>query len=93
MITMLHEPPHLGEVLREEFLKPLGLSVTTAARILGVSYDTLSQIINGKSGVTQDIAQRLALHFRPSAESWLRHQDAWDRWHVGEKRVTGQESV
>lgn len=72
-------PPHPGESLREDVLAPLGLSVTTTAKALGVSRKTLSEIVNGKSPITPDIAVRLERAFSaPPAELWLRLQAAYD---------------
>ncbi len=79
-MSAMYNPPHPGELLREEFLKPLGLTVTEAARILGVSRKTLSQIVNCRVGISPEMALRLEMAFKPSAESWLRHQAAWDLW-------------
>ena len=72
-------PPHPGEHLREDVLGPLDLSVTETAKALGVSRKTLSEIVNGKSPVTPDIAVRLERAFStPPAEMWLRLQAAYD---------------
>jgi antitoxin HigA-1 len=72
-------PPHPGESLREDVLAPLGLSVTETAKALGVSRKTLSEIVNGKSPITPDIAVRLERAFlAPAAEMWLRLQAAYD---------------
>ncbi len=76
----MYNPPHPGEVLREDFLKPLGITITEAARLLGVSRKTLSQIVNCKAPIRPKMAIRLEMAFKPSAESWLRHQAAWDLW-------------
>ena len=59
----MHNPPHPGEVLRELCLKPLGLTVTQAARALGVSRKTLSGILNGRAGISPEMAVRLSLAF------------------------------
>ena len=72
-------PPHPGENLREDVLAPLGLSVTETAKALGISRKTLSEIVNGKSPITPDIAVRLERAFwAPPAEMWLRLQAAYD---------------
>ncbi|MEK8035567.1 MAG: HigA family addiction module antitoxin, partial [candidate division NC10 bacterium] len=70
----MHNPPHPGEVLRKLCLKPLGLTVTQAARALGVSRKTLSSILNGRSGVSAEMAIRLSIAFNTTAESWLNQQ-------------------
>jgi addiction module HigA family antidote len=64
-------PPHPGEALRELCLKPLSLTVTRAARALGVSRKTLSSILNGRAGISPEMAVRLSLAFNTTAESWL----------------------
>ncbi len=60
---MMHNPPHPGEVIRELCLEPLGVTVTAAARSLGVSRKTLSEILNGKSGISPEMAVRLSIAF------------------------------
>ena len=70
----MHNPPHPGEILRSLCLEPLGLTVTRAAEALGVSRKTLSTILNGRAGITPEMAVRLSIAFDPSAESWLNQQ-------------------
>jgi addiction module HigA family antidote len=84
----LNRPPtHPGEMLLEEFLKPLGISQSEFAVRLGVSFPRLNEIIRRKRGVTPDTALRLARVLGMSAEFWLGLQLDWDLWHVmrGEK--------
>lgn len=76
----MHNPPHPGEVLRELCLEPLGLSVTRAAEALGVSRKTLSAILNGRSGISPEMALRLSKAFGTTAESWLNQQMQYDLW-------------
>lgn len=76
----MHNPPHPGEVLRELCLEPLGISVTDTAEALGVSRKTLSAILNGRSGISPEMAIRLAKAFNTSAESWLNQQVQYDLW-------------
>ena len=82
----MHNPPHPGEVLRELCLKPLGLTVTDAARALDVSRKTLSGILNGRAGISSEMAVRLSLAFGTSAESWMNQQTQYDLWHVERRR-------
>ncbi len=82
----MHNPPHPGEVLRALCLEPLGLTVTAAARALGVSRKTLSSIVNGRAGVSPEMAIRLSLAFDTSAESWLNQQLQYDLWRAERKR-------
>ncbi len=78
-----HRPPtHPGEMLLEEFLKPLGISQSAFARQLEVSFPRLNEIINGKRSVTTDTALRLARVTGMSAEFWLGLQQDWDLWHA-----------
>lgn len=81
----MHNPPHPGEVLRELCLGPLDLSVSDAARALGVSRKTLSAILNGRAGISPEMAVRLSIAFDTSAESWLNQQTQYDLW-IAEKR-------
>jgi addiction module HigA family antidote len=78
----MHNPPHPGEVLSELCLKPLGLSVTQAAHALGVSRKTLSSIVNGRAGMSPEMAIRLSKAFDTTTESWLNQQVQYDLWHA-----------
>ncbi len=78
-----HRPPtHPGEMLREEFLVPLGISQSAFAIRLGVSFPRLNEIVNAKRGVTTDTALRLARVTGMSADFWLGLQQDWDLWHA-----------
>ena len=74
----MHDPPHPGGVIRRQCLEPLGLSVTAAAEGLGVTRQALSDLLNGKAGVSVDMAIRLSKAFGSSAETWLGLQTAYD---------------
>ncbi|MFN3238673.1 MAG: HigA family addiction module antitoxin [Pseudomonadales bacterium] len=78
----MHNPPHPGEVLRELCLEPLGLSVTEAAEALGVSRKTLSAILNGRAGISPEMAIRLSKAFDTTPESWLNQQLQYDLWRA-----------
>jgi addiction module HigA family antidote len=78
----MHNPPHPGEVLRELCLEPLGLSVTDTAKALGVARKTLSAILNGRSGISPEMAIRLGKAFDTSPESWLTQQIQYDLWRA-----------
>ena len=82
----MHNPPHPGELLRELCLAPLGLSVTEAAQALGVSRKTLSSILNGRSGISPEMAVRLSIAFNTTSESWLQQQLQYDLAHAELKR-------
>ncbi|WP_281171347.1 HigA family addiction module antitoxin [Desulfatirhabdium butyrativorans] len=78
-----HRPPtHPGEMLLEEFLKPLGISQRSFAIRLGVSYPRLNEIIRGHRSITPDFALRLAQVLGMPAEFWLNLQQDWDLWHA-----------
>lgn len=74
----MHAPPHPGRIVRQECLEPLGLTVTGAAAALGVTRQALNNVVNGKSGISADMALRLAKAFGSSPETWLRLQMAHD---------------
>jgi len=82
----MHNPSHPGEVLRELCLQPLHLSVTEAAVALGVSRKTLSSILNGRSGISPEMAVRLSIALGTTAESWLRQQLQYDLAQAEAKR-------
>lgn len=80
MSLHMHNPPHPGEIIRELCLVPMGLSVTAAAKALGVSRKTLSELLNGKSGISPEMAIRLSIAFKTTPESWLSQQMQHDLW-------------
>jgi antitoxin HigA-1 len=78
-----HRPPtHPGEMLLEEFLKPLKITQSAFAARLGVSFPRLNEVINAKRSVTPDTALRLARVTGMSADFWLGLQQDWDLWHA-----------
>lgn len=78
-----HRPPtRPGEMLLEEFLKPLGVSQSAFAVRLGISFPRLNEIVRGKRGVTPDTALRLGRVLGTSADFWLGLQQDWDLWHA-----------
>ena len=86
MSLTMYNPPHPGEVIRELCLDPLDLSVTTAAKALGVTRKSLSELLNGRSGVSTEMALRLAIAFDTTPESWLSQQMQYDLWKARRKR-------
>ena len=88
MSMQMHNPPHPGEVIRDLCLEPLGLSVTEAAEGLGVTRKTLSAILNGRAGISPEMALRLAMAFDTTPESWLNQQTQYDLW-VAKKASKG----
>lgn len=83
---LMHNPPHPGEVIRELCLEPLNLSVTEAAKALGVSRKTLSAILNERAGISPEMAIRLSIAFDTTAESWLNQQTQYDLWIAEQRR-------
>ena len=77
-MTRMHNPPHPGEVLRDGVFTGTGITVTDFARRIGVTRVTLSNVLNGKNGVSADMAVRLAAALGGSAESWLHMQAQYD---------------
>lgn len=82
----MHNPPHPGEIIKALCLDPLGLTITSAAAALGVSRKTLSAILNGRSGISPEMAVRLSIAFGTSSESWLNQQVQYDLWHAEQGR-------
>lgn len=83
----MKNPPHPGSSVLTECIEPLGLSVTTAARKLGVTRTTLSELVNCKRGISPEMAVRLSKVFGGSAELWLRLQAAYDLAQIPADRI------
>ena len=84
----MHAPPHPAEILREDILPSLGISVTEAAKQLGVNRVTLSRLLNEKAGISAEMALRLHAWLgkdSPSPESWLHQQANYDLWKAKQK--------
>ena len=93
---MMKNPPHPGLSVRHDCLEPLGLSVTAAARKLGVSRKQLSEVVNARSGISPEMAIRLDRAFGGGADTWFRMQAAYDLAqamkkadHIQVERITG----
>lgn len=88
----MFNPAHPGEIIREDCLKPLGLTVTAAAAGLGVSRKALSELLNGRAGVSADMAIRLEKAGWSRADAWMRIQAQRDLWvarqHADHLKVT-----
>lgn len=89
----MHNPPHPGEIIRELCLDPLGLSVSDAAKALRVSRKTLSEILNGRAGVSPEMAIRLAIAFDTTPQSWMAQQAQYDLWKANKKRKALEKKV
>lgn len=82
MISRNRPPTHPGGILKRHYLEPLSLTITKAAKALGVSRKTISKIVNEWGDVTPDMALRLAKAFRTTPELWLNLQRNYDLWHA-----------
>ena len=82
----MHNPPHPGEILKQLCLEPLGLTITEAAKALGISRKSLSAIVNGRAGISPEMAIRLSLAFDTTAENWLNQQVMFDLWKAEQHR-------
>ncbi len=76
----MYNPPYPGEIIRELCIEPLGLTVTEAAKAIGVTRKTLSALLNGRSGISPEMALRLSKVFGRSPEGWLQLQLQFDLW-------------
>ncbi len=82
---IMHDPPHPGEIIREDCLTPLHLTVTAAAEWLGVSRQSLSELLNGHNGLSAEMAIRLEKAGWSNAETWLGIQLAHDLWRAQQR--------
>ena len=80
-------PPHPGATILRDCIEPLGLSITDAAVALGVSRNSLSELVNAKRGISPEMAVRLSKAFGASAESWLAQQINYDLAHVAANKI------
>jgi addiction module HigA family antidote len=83
----MKNPPHPGIFVFDECIEPLGLTITDAAAALGVTRTTLSELVNGKRGISPEMAVRLSMVFGGSAESWLVQQAQYDLAQVPASRI------
>jgi addiction module HigA family antidote len=81
-MKLLRSPTHPGEILKRLYLKPLNLSTVELAKAIAVSRKTISKLINGRGGITAEMAIRLALAFDTTPQLWLNLQQNYDLWHV-----------
>jgi len=83
----MKNPPHPGGFVFRQCIEPLGLNITLAAKALGVTRTTLSELVNEKRGISPEMAVRLSKVFGGSAESWLVQQAQYDLAHVRADRI------
>ena len=77
---VMYNPPHPGEIIRKFCIEPLGLTVTETSKAIGVTRKTLSALLNGRSGISPEMALRLSKVFGRSPEGWLKLQLQYDLW-------------
>jgi len=85
MKIMQRKPTHPGQILKEDYLEPLGVSITELSKVLGVSRKTLSKIINERGSVTPEMALKLSRAFDTSPEFWINLQRNYDLWVAANK--------
>lgn len=83
---MIHNPKHPGLLVKNLCLTPLGLSVTKAAKILKISRPTLSKLLNGRIGISPEMAIRLSIVFKTSDNLWINLQGSYDLWKAQRKK-------
>ena len=81
----MQDPPHPGGIVRRQCLEPLGLTVTRAAQVLGVTRQALSELLNGRTGISVEMAIRLSKAFGSTPETWLGMQTAYDLWQARDR--------
>ncbi len=82
----MFNPPYPGKIIKEEVIAALGLTVEKAAKMLDVDRVTLSRVINGKAGISVDMAMRLSEALGTSSEVWLRMQQSYDLWQAQQRK-------
>lgn len=83
---MIHNPKHPGRLIKSLCLEPLGLSVTEAAKALKVSRPTLSKLLNGRIGISPEMAIRISVVFSTSDKLWVDLQSTYDLWKAQQKK-------
>ena len=79
---MMYNPPHPGVIVKKALIDGANLNITEAAEVLGIGRVSLSKIINGRSGISPEMAVRLSIALNTSSKMWLSMQDAYDLWQV-----------
>lgn len=83
----MYNPPHPGEVLYTLYIEPAGLNITQTAKALSMPRSALSEIINGRRGVSPKVAIKLAKAFGGTAESWLNMQVSYELWQAEQNYI------
>lgn len=85
-MTIMHNPPHPGKLVKATLLDGSGLSITKAAEMLGITRGSLSKLINCRGGLSPEMAMRLSIALNTSVEMWLNLQTSYDLWVVEKSR-------
>ena len=83
---LMHNPPHPGLIIKRMLIESAGYSISNAAKALGVGRVTLSKLINGRSGISPEMAVRLSIALSTSSEMWINMQGMYDLWQAEKKR-------
>lgn len=92
-IPKYRPPTHPGEMLLEEFLKPMAITQQALAQAISVPYQRINELVNGKRGITASTALRLARFFGNSPQFWLNLQNAWELYHIQQTEAQQLESI
>ncbi len=90
---IMYDPPHPGEIIKEDYLIPMGLTVTQVAKSLGVSRKNLSEIVNEKTGISAEMAIRLSIAFNTSPELWIGMQKEYELSKAMKKEIQIEQLV
>ena len=93
MIELNRQPTHAGEILREEFLEPLGMTQSHLAKALHTSFRAINELVNEKRGITTEMALKLAKYFGTSPQLWLNLQNQFDIYKVSMKKQKELEEI
>lgn len=83
----MKNPPHPGRIVRQDCVEPLGLTITGAAKVLGVTRQALNNLVNGKAGISPEMAVRISKAFGGSPEMWLRLQANYDLARIRQDEI------
>ena len=93
MIEVSRQPTHAGEILKEEFLEPLGMTQSHLAKALHTSFRAINELVNEKRGITTEMALKLAKYFGTSPQLWLNLQNQFDLYKVSMKKQKELEEI
>ena len=93
MFELKREPTHPGEILKEEFLEPLNITQSKLAKELHTSFRAINELVNGKRGITTEMALKLSKFFKTTPQLWLNLQNSYDLYRVAKKKKDMLESI